>query len=1091
MNSSGPSEHEPGPSIASASPESLKPADLSDIVMTASDSGSSIHESDRHPVDVLADEFSARLRAGETPSIEEYAQRASEHRDEIYSLFPTIAAIEQMSDQEHKQRRSKRRLLVDQDIIGDFRILREVGRGGMGIVYEAEQQSLQRRVALKVLGAGISESPQQLQRFRLEAESVARLHHTNIVQVYGIGEEDGIHFYAMQFIDGVSLSDAIQEQRKRSTNETTAVYDVAPSTSERSSTIITGQKAGDDLNESVVANPPPSPPQKRVAALSHSSVAKLQSATEGLFSQMNTTAFFRGAARLTAQVADALDYAHGHGVLHRDIKPSNLMIDRSGDVWIMDFGLVKIAERHDLTRTGEIVGTLRYMAPEQLTGQAGTATDIYSLGLTLFELVTLKPAFDGDSSATFSQRMRGCEIPRPRSVNPAVPRDLETIILKATAREPSARYATSAALAEDLRRFCDDRPILARRSTLIERLWRWSRRNPALAFATTSVILLLGLVAGISTTARFRVEAALEKTRKAQKQAEDNIDLAINAFGSILDNVTSRGLPRSLALDVSESESDLTQTPLSDADALLLDRLLEFYRDFARQSEDNSQRRLLIADAHHRAGTILVRLGRLKEAEDDFQKAIELLANTAKNDSNYLTSVVKSAAIFNEIGELRLRRGEFRQTSNAHLEARALLMEQPPYIRAEPAVRFEFARATDLLASIDVRSGSNEGPGIPPQSPDGKRPPRSDGGGFLRFFNPNGQRPPRPFEGEPPPPESGPDGRRGPRPNRDGPPGENGPPDGRRPDRRPPQDDFPKKPGEGNQDGQTPERLRRAEPEHLKKPGGRPGPIDGLAATLLEACEEFRSLTREFPDNAEYQFHLAKCLRHRLVHAATGGDTNVAKETYVEAVAILDRLATDHPNDPKYLVELADTLTQASRAQSEVESKVSLDRAVATAQELAKRFTSVSEYQLLLGTALARSAYVQAASGSTSDAEVTLTQSLAILKELTSKFADQGIFQIPLARTSQQYGELLRSTAGDGTSPNERLNESKRVLQDAINRFDEYLSKTGKQGNFNASTQSNLYFSLAETLTRLKQPDQAEQARRKAMEGRRPGPRPR
>jgi hypothetical protein len=176
----------------------------------------------RHPVDLLADEYSARCRAGESPSIEDYERQAPEFKDQIRSLFPTIAMIERLTRQETQRRRTKSIAIPKQKIIGDFQILREIGRGGMGIVYEAIQKSLERRVALKVLSSGISSSPRQLERFRREAESAARLHHTNIVPVYGIGEEDGVHFYAMQFIDGIPLADAIETVRHRSSGHQTS-----------------------------------------------------------------------------------------------------------------------------------------------------------------------------------------------------------------------------------------------------------------------------------------------------------------------------------------------------------------------------------------------------------------------------------------------------------------------------------------------------------------------------------------------------------------------------------------------------------------------------------------------------------------------------------------------------------------------------------------------------------------------------------------------------------------------------------------------------------------------------------------------------
>jgi serine/threonine protein kinase len=1027
----------------------------------------------RHPIDLLADEYSARLRAGESPSIEEYAQRAPEHQAAIWNLFPTIAAIEEMSQQDHLQRQSKRRSLENQDIIGDFRIVREVGRGGMGIVYEAEQRSLQRRVALKVLSSGIASSPHQLQRFQLEAESISRLHHTNIVEVYGIGEESGTHFYAMQFIDGIPLSNAIESERSQSLSGPKHINATPSSTMEETATIITEPDEDRSWDSESFSG------DRKIAVRIHetspSQVAKLQSATHELFSHINTGQFFRKVARLAAQVAGALDYAHQHGVLHRDIKPSNLMLDRSGAVWITDFGLAKIAESNDLTRTGEIVGTLRYMAPEQLNGRASAATDIYSLGLTLFEMLTLKPAFEGDSSATLAQRLRGCDVPRPRTINPKIPKDLETIILKATAREPSARYASAGSLAEDLNRFCDDRPILARRSTVIERLWRWSRRNPALATATASCLFLSLAVVAIITKGRLKVEAALEEAKTAQIQAENNIDLAIKAFGSILDNVTSRGVPRSLAEDLPESVEGLSQTPLSAADAMLLDQLLKFYREFAEQSEHNSERRRRIAQAHHRAGTILVQLGRLSEAKDDFESAIKLLATTPKNDAAYVASVVERAAIKNEIGELRLRLGDFRQTWEAHLEARAMLLEQPSAVRAEPSVRFELARATDLFASIDVRSGSNEGPSIPPIPPNEGRPPRWEGdrpppGGDRLPFDRNG---PQPDWDRPPPAR---DGRRPPPDDRRMPP--EYAPGGRRgfgrgrPEGGGPEDDLPK-------------HLRDALPKTMKNLGG---PIDGLAATLEQACDEFRSLRKEFPGNTQYQVQLAQCLRHRLVHAAARGNTSVVKETFTEAVEILDQLAKNYPEEPRYLFEMADTLTQASRAQSVEAAMASLDRAVVAAKELATRFPSVSEYQLLLGTAIARQAAVQADRGLTEEAQQGLQQSIDILEELAKKFPKQGIFQIPLARTCQQLADLLRTSASREQQEVDRLQEARQVLDESIARFNEYLSSTdGKPGNFNSSTQANLYSSLADTLTALGEHDEAEKTRQNASAARRPG----
>ncbi len=1053
----------------------------------------SVGRDDRNPVDVLADEFSARLRAGESPSIDEYVRRAPEHEAAIRAIFPSIAMMEGISRREHSERQVERRMnrltLSGGETLGDFRIVREIGRGGMGIVYEAEQQSLKRRVALKVLGPAVSESPRQLQRFLREAESAARLHHTNIVPVYGIGEEGGVHFYAMQFIDGAPLSRAIETQRDRSSSGSPTQAQAPPEHAEGnrpatsqydSPTVLMDPSAArliETQDEMLLAgraasapgqNDMPSSPGADAARLAES-----LGASQWL-SNVTGVANFQNIARMGAQVADALDYAHQHGVLHRDIKPSNLMLDNAGDVWITDFGLVKLAEQDDLTGTGDLVGTLRYMAPEQFEGRADAKTDIYCLGLTLFELLTLRPAFEGDQKLAYAKRLRDQEVPRPRAINAAIPRDLETIVLKATNAEPTARYSTAAALAEDLRRFLDDRPILARRATALERLWRWSRRNPALAAASGLALSLLIGIAAVEWNARQRVESALGETDIARRQAEANVDLAVDAFDSILENVTSRGVPTSLSLDVPQSEIGLARSSLSAADAELLDRLLGFYRQFAERNAKNANLRERNATAYHRAGEILVRLGRLTEAEADFRLAMELLTKLIEDQPTNAAFVAEAAHIHNELGESMLRRGLFHETFDAHVEARAVVLDQSPEVRANPEVRFEFARATDLFASIDVRSGTKDvsfsrAPesvrrGGPPDRDFDDRPP-----GSRHDVRP----PPRDFDGRRPSrnPDRKPDGF------------DDRPPGFGRGDRPPPPpDDGPHGPDEGRGPGgpggpggppprETSERSARevnAMPAAMRDPADHPEA--SLAEVLLEACDEFRSLTREFPDNAKFQFALVQSLRHRLVHAASTNEPVVACETFLEAVQLLESLVAKSPDDPRYRFELADTLTHAGRALNGADAVDFLQRAVADSELLASRFPNVTEYQLLLGTALARHAASQELMSSASAAEMNLTRAIELLTRLGTQFPNQGIIQIPLAQTRQQLGDLLRtSAAGDAVAP--QLERSRTVLDAAIADFEAYLSTTPSTSQFNRRVRTQLRESQAATLARSNRND--------------------
>jgi WD40 repeat protein len=213
--------------------------------------------------------------------------------------------------------------------------------------------------------------------------------------------------------------------------------------------------------------------------------------------------YFRSVARLGVQVAEALEYAHRQGILHRDIKPSNLLLDTAGQVWVSDFGLAKAEDSEELTNPGDVVGTLCYLAPERLRGKGDTRSDVYGLGITLYELLTLRAAFAESDRALLMERIRRTEPPRLRKLDRRIPNDLETIVLKAIAKDPADRYATAEALAEDLRRFLADRPIQARRTPVLERSWRWCRRNPTAAALVCAVLLLLVALAGGSLLVSF------------------------------------------------------------------------------------------------------------------------------------------------------------------------------------------------------------------------------------------------------------------------------------------------------------------------------------------------------------------------------------------------------------------------------------------------------------------------------------------------------------------------------------------------------------------------------------------------------------
>ena len=438
-------------------------------------SDKSIDERDR--IEQLAEVFVARFRAGERPSIEEFVGRYPDQAEELRELLPALVLLEQnasVDDTAAFGGKVSREPVPTE--IGDFTIVREIARGGMGIVYEAIQQSLGRHVALKVLASPGLLNPAHLDRFRLEARAAARLHHTHIVPVFDVGEHDGLHYYAMQFIQGQSLDLVIDALRKLRRAERTN-GESEPTGDEFTRSVATGMLSGEfRATECDVASAAAMPTNNGhepnpVSSLSGSQSSEFSTSHGG-------REFYRSVARVGLQVAEALSYAHSEGILHRDIKPSNLLLDARGNVWVTDFGLAKTEGTEGLTHTGDFVGTLRYMPPERLEGWSDRRSDLYSLGATLYELITLRPFLESDSRGQLVDMILHATPAAPSKFDAHIPRDLETIILKAIGKEPAARYRSADEMAEDLRLYLADRPVLARRSTAIEQLFRWCRATP-------------------------------------------------------------------------------------------------------------------------------------------------------------------------------------------------------------------------------------------------------------------------------------------------------------------------------------------------------------------------------------------------------------------------------------------------------------------------------------------------------------------------------------------------------------------------------------------------------------------------------------
>jgi serine/threonine-protein kinase len=656
-------------------------------------------------LDRLADEFAERFRRGERPSLKEYTDRYPELAEEIQMLFPALVDLEQADAvrQEKAEDRSgagprPRAPALEQ--IGDYRVLREIGRGGMGVVYEAEQVSLGRRVALKILPQQVARHPKMLERFRREARAAARLHHTNIVPVFEVGREADVCYYAMQFIQGQGLDLVYDELRRRrglakEPSETgarpgaegTATHAGRAAIAQVVHSLLTGRFEDDALPEpaSTAAGPSgpetatgmfapgtePNPASALARTVADAAAGDLENVPAptppGLEhpplpapapapavmpggSQISTIEsgrrdYARCIAWIGLQAAQGLAYAHARGVVHRDIKPSNLLLDTAGVVWITDFGLAK-AEGEGLTQTGDVLGTLRYMAPERFSGGGDAQADVYALGVTLYELLTLEPAFDAPDRLRLIEQIKSVEPVRPRLVDRRLPRDLETVILKAIDKDARRRYQTADALAEDLRRFRDDEPILARRATAVERTARWARRNPGVAVlgGVLTVVLVLATVASLVVAGqmaalanRQRMAADSERVARLAERNARQHEAALRKQAEVERNRAEENFQRARAVVdqyfTQVSESQLLSVPgLQTLRRDLLGSALSFYEDYlARRGRDPGLRSALAA-VHLKAAKIHQELGDRVAAEKDYRSALALYEVLAQAD---------------------------------------------------------------------------------------------------------------------------------------------------------------------------------------------------------------------------------------------------------------------------------------------------------------------------------------------------------------------------------------------------------------------------------------------------------------------------
>jgi serine/threonine protein kinase len=603
--------------------------------------------SDPHPpagepleslVTEATDAFMDRVHRGERPDVEEYARRYPPIAGILRRLLPAVRLMGPPGSGPAWLAPPPPEAAEALGRLGDFQLVREIGRGGMGVVYEAEQVSLGRCVALKVLPLAAALDPRQLQRFRLEAQAAAHLHHAHIVPIHSVGCERGTYYYAMQYVEGRSLAEVIAQLRQDNGAELGG-RQVLPPTVELPA-------AADRL-----ARGPGVPPGTAEQTADEHRLATVQS--------VRNAAYFQTVAALGIQAAEALEYAHTMGVVHRDVKPANLLLDGQGNIYVTDFGLAQLQGDPGLTLTGDLVGTLRYMSPEQAQARRGVLdhrTDIYSLGATLYELLTLAPAYDAPDRHALLQQIAEAEPVPPRQRNTGLPADLETIVLKAMAKEPERRYASAKALADDLKRFQEHRPILARRPTALERAGKWSRRHRRVVAAAVALLLLavVGFAVSTALIAREQWRTKAAHDRLAEEEARTRAAYEAEAAQRARAEASFRQARQVLDFFTEVSEEELADKPeLQGLRRRLLEEALKYYRDFIEQCPDAPVLQAQLAASHLRVAAILDEIGSKAEALTSLELARKLQENLVRNRPNAPELQSGLLSIYHRFGLLR------------------------------------------------------------------------------------------------------------------------------------------------------------------------------------------------------------------------------------------------------------------------------------------------------------------------------------------------------------------------------------------------------------------------------------------------------
>ncbi len=633
-------------------------------------------------------ECQAAIDAGKAINREAMASKYPAIRDELMACLDGLELMRLSTDEE-----SHASQISPSATLGDFRIVRELGRGGMGVVYEAEQLSIGRRVALKVLPYAAMLDKRQIERFQNEARAAATLEHPHIVPVHFVGIERGVHYYAMRLIEGKNLAEVMVELKDPSQADSPL--------SQTASKLL----QDDSFSEPHKSRSSPSNPET-VKDLGDNSTGPMTDRGK------RGKVYFESIARLGKQVAEALEFAHGYGIIHRDIKPANIMLDDVGDAWVADFGLARIEADAGMTMTGDLIGTLRYMSPEQTfadQNMVGHRSDIYSLGATLYELLTLKNMFHGSDRDTLLRQINFENPKTPSKIDPAIPRDLETIILKSVNKNPEDRYAKAQDFADDLQRFLSHEPVQARRTPMTRRFQMWTRRHPAIALATTvicAVVLIATTATGLivaskERNARIQVSKALVERDEALTQANENLDIAKDSLQLSLNAVDE--MYREIATVWIANDRELTNTQTN-----FLTRSATLFEQIAERFKENPDFKFAAGSAYMNVGEAQSRLVNYDKAVVAFVTAQKLLSQELERDPG--NDILRSnlAKTLHGLGDVHI----FLDRADAAKLAFALAKDEyETLVDNQPKNTFYQLRLASLrygMAHMEQMSGADE-----------------------------------------------------------------------------------------------------------------------------------------------------------------------------------------------------------------------------------------------------------------------------------------------------------------------------------------------------------------------------------------------